>query len=593
MAKSRPDPIRDAFDPIRDALVLAGRPAGHQLALMPGGFVRFAIPQGGLVAPWVDSTSLLPLDTWTHVVGSYDATTGELKMYLNGVLEQTVLASGPMDSQPTTPFQIGGFQHPPFIGGFFQGQIDEVHLYDRALTAAEVQARTCLEPPAPPGPAVQYAYDALSRRTSLMLPNGTQTTYTYDPASQVTNILHKITATSAQINKADYVYNNVGNRTSLTDRRGAQAFGYDNLDRLTSATHPLTLNQSFSYDAVGNRLNNASQHNAGNQLTEDAGFTYIYDANGNLTRKTIKTNGNHTDYTYDAENRLVKVEEFAAGATTPAATSTYRYDGLGRRIEKVGNGLTRRYVYDGEDILLEYDETNTLLARYTHGPGIDEPIAMTRGGSTFFYHQDGLGSVTDLTDATASTVKAYAYDAWGNQVETTGTLENPYTYTGREVDQETGLYYYRARYYDPIIGRFILEDPAGFVDGPNIYSYVRNNPLNNKDPLGLTCGCTRLRLEEIRIECHEKLAGYSDINRQYTHIGACAEYQYRYTNFIRSIEGSMSCGTQSCARQWVLQTQSLCGQRVHEDSTVKAIFDACQKKVLDCIEKGGIENGTP
>ncbi|MGH7751858.1 MAG: LamG-like jellyroll fold domain-containing protein, partial [Gemmatimonadales bacterium] len=287
--------------PIR---VLAGRPAGFQLALMPGGFVRFAIVQGGQVAPWVDSTSLLPLNTWSHVVGTYDAATGELKVYLNGVLEQTVLATGPMDSQPTTPFQIGGFDHPPFIGGFFTGRIDEVHLYSRALTAAEVQARTCVEPP---GPTIEYAYDALSRRTSTTLPNGTQTTYTYDPASQVTNILHKSTATSTQINKADYVYSTVGNQTSLTDRRGTQAFGYDTLDRLTSATHPLTLDQTFAYDPVGNRTTNASLHNAGNQLTEDAGFTYAYDANGNLTRKTVKASGVHTNYTYDAENRLTKV----------------------------------------------------------------------------------------------------------------------------------------------------------------------------------------------------------------------------------------------------------------------------------------------
>jgi len=301
----------------------------------------------------------------------------------------------------------------------------------------------------------------------------------------------------------------------LTDRRGAQAFGYDNLDRLTSATHPLTLNQSFSYDAVGNRLTNSSQHNPGNQLTEDAGFTYTYDANGNLTRKTIKANGNHTDYTYDAENRLVKVEEFAAGATTPAATSTYRYDGLGRRIEKVGNGITRRYIYDGEDILLEYDGTNTLVARYTHGLGIDEPIAITRGSSTFFYHQDGLGSVTELTDSTGTTVKAYAYDAWGNLIEQTGTVANPYTYTGREVDAESGLYHYRARYYDPTIGRFITEDPLltplapmavgvrrkinaslwllpGMVQmrSPastqrlNQYVYVRDNPATFTDPSG-------------------------------------------------------------------------------------------------------------
>jgi len=195
------------------------------------------------------------------------------------------------------------------------------------------------------------------------------TAYTYDPASQVTNILHKIVSSATQINKADYTYNTVGNRTSLTDRRGVQNFGYDALDRLTSATHPITLDQTFAYDPVGNRTTNNSQHNTGNQLTEDAGFTYTYDANGNLTRKSVKASGVHTDFTYDAENRLVQVEEFAAGASVPAATSTYRHDGLGRRIEKVGNGQTRRYAYDGEDILLEYDETNTLLARYTHGPG--------------------------------------------------------------------------------------------------------------------------------------------------------------------------------------------------------------------------------
>jgi YD repeat-containing protein len=163
----------------------------------------------------------------------------------------------------------------------------------------------------------------------------------------------------------------VGNRTSLTDKRGAQAFGYDNLDRLTSATHPLPpTSQTFAYDPVGNRTSNGSLSNAGNQLTEDAQFTYEYDANGNQTKKTNKTTNNFSQYTYDAENRLVKVEEFAAGNPTPVATSTYRYDGLGRRIEKVANGQTKRYIYDGEDILLEYDGVNALLARYTHGPGI-------------------------------------------------------------------------------------------------------------------------------------------------------------------------------------------------------------------------------
>jgi RHS repeat-associated protein len=225
--------------------------------------------------------------------------------------------------------------------------------------------------------------------------------------------------------------------------------------------------------------------NAGNQLTADATHSYQYDENGNLTRKTLLATGNFSQYTYDAENRLTKVEEFAAGNPTPAFTSTYRYDGLGRRIEKVANGQTKRYIYDGEDILLEYDGANVLQARYTHGPGIDEPIAVTKGGSTFFYHQDGLGTVTELTDSAGTTAKSYSYDAYGTIVDQTGTVEQPYTYTGREFDAETGLYYYRERYYDSKTGRFLQQDPIGISGDLNLYAYVQNGPVNYIDPLGL------------------------------------------------------------------------------------------------------------
>jgi len=309
----------------------------------------------------------------------------------------------------------------------------------------------------------------------------------YDPASQVQQILHKLGATGPTINQVAYTYNGVGNRDSLTDRRGAQTFGYDDLDRLTSASHPLLgTAQSFAYDAVGNRTTAGSVVNAGNQLTADANYTYQYDDNGNLTRKTLLATGNYTQYTYDAENRLTKVEDFVAGNPTAAFTSTYRYDGLGRRIEKVANGQTKRYIYDGEDILLEYDGTNTLLARYTHGPGIDEPIAVTKGSSTYFYHQDGLGSVTDLTDSAGATAKSYSYDAYGNILESPGTVDQPYSYTGREFDAESGLYYLRARYYDPTTGKFLQKDPIGLRSGLNLYRYVGANPANWIDSTGLT-----------------------------------------------------------------------------------------------------------
>ena len=328
---------------------------------------------------------------------------------------------------------------------------------------------------------------SIEEKNSLTPSNGTQSTYSYDPASQVTNILHQIVSSATQINQAAYAYNPVGNRTNLTDRRGAQSFGYDTLDRLTSASHPLLgTPQAFAYDVVGNRTTGGSVVNAGNQLTADATHTYQYDDNGNLTRKTLLATGNYAQYTYDAENRLTKAEDFVAGNPTPSATSTYRYDGLGRRIEIDANGVTRRYMYDGADILLEYDGSNVLQARYTHGPGIDEPIAVTKGGATFFYHQDGLGSVTDLTDNTGATAKSYSYDAYGTLVDQTGTLDQPYTYTGRELDQETGLYYYRERFYDAQTGRFLQKDPLGVkAVGPNLYAYVLGNPIRFNDPYGL------------------------------------------------------------------------------------------------------------
>jgi RHS repeat-associated protein len=444
-----------------------------------------------LVLHDVCSTTKLVYGQALHMAGEYDGST--LKIFINGVLENTVAATGTIASDPR-PLLIGAGNSELFGSGpsnQLHGLVDEVQLYNRALSAGEVAASLTQG-------VTSYAYDALSRRTSVTLPNGTQTTYTYDPARQVTSILHQIASTNNTINNIAYSYDAVGNRTQLSDRRGTQMYGYDSLNRLASATHPLLFDQNFSYDSVGNRANNASLYNAGNQLIEDFSFRYKYDSNGNLSKKTFKATQNHIDYTYDAENRLTKVEEFAAGAVTPFAIATYRYDGLGRRIEKTGNGFTRRYIYDDEDILLEYDENNTFQARYTHGPGIDEPISMQRGGANYFYHQDALGTVSDLSDSSGVLARSYAYDAWGNIIQETGQLENPYAYTGREFDVETGLYYYRARYYDPRTGRFLQHDPIGMQGGMNLYAYALGNPIKLTDPLGLasflgSCGSTLIQ----------------------------------------------------------------------------------------------------
>jgi len=205
------------------------------------------------------------------------------------------------------------------------------------------------------------------------------------------------------------------------------------------------------------------------------------DNNGNLTQKTNKTTSAFTLYEYDAENKLIRV------VREDGSIVNYKYDGLGRRIEKEVDSVVTQYIYDNEDILLELDGSNNIIARYTHGTGIDEPLIVEKGGASFFYHASGLDSIAELTDVNGSVVKSYTYSSFGKiESETNPTFFQPYTFTAREFDSETGLYFYRARNYDPHTGRFLQEDPIGFAGGDlNIYAYVTNNPTGAVDPFGL------------------------------------------------------------------------------------------------------------
>ncbi|TAN40871.1 MAG: type IV secretion protein Rhs, partial [Nitrospirae bacterium] len=126
-----------------------------------------------------------------------------------------------------------------------------------------------------------------------------------------------------------------------------------------------------------------------------------------------------------------------------------------------------------------------ITARYTHGLGIDEPLVVKKKDNTHYYHADGLGSITVLSDKYGKVVQTYDYDAFGNMKKYEQKIKQPYTYTAREYDSEIKLYYYRARYYDAKVGRFISKDPIGFEGGINFYLYVGNNPVNLVDPTGL------------------------------------------------------------------------------------------------------------
>jgi RHS repeat-associated protein len=199
-----------------------------------------------------------------------------------------------------------------------------------------------------------------------------------------------------------------------------------------------------------------------------------HDANGNTL-----ADAQGRSFTWDFENRLTQAVVPGTG------TTTFKYDPLGRRIQKAGPLGTTNYLYDGANIAGKVDNTGNVLSRHAQGPGVDQPLAEFRSGTASYYAADGLGSITSLTNASGMTAATYGYDTFGNLSASSGSLTNTFRYTGREFDLETGLYYYRTRHYEPSLARFISEDPIRFLAGVNFYAYTGNSPINRIDPSGL------------------------------------------------------------------------------------------------------------
>jgi RHS repeat-associated protein len=331
-----------------------------------------------------------------------------------------------------------------------------------------------------------FGYDTLGRRTSLTRPNGVGTSYSYDSLSRLLSVLH---AGGALPGSASYTYDAAGNRLTKTAVQVGSPnpvsvlsqYSYDAIYELTQAVVNGSVAEGYTYDAVGNRLTSAGptsyNYNASNELTSSSTTTYTYDDNGNTTSKA--TSAGTTSYTWDFENRLSSV--MLPGTS---GTVNFKYDPFGRRIYKSGPAGTYIYVYDGDNVIQDLGGAGNLLASYTQGLGIDEPLVMYSGPTMSYFHADGLGSIASLTNPAGAVAASYVYDSFGNLTASTGTVTNPYRYTGREFDPETGLYYYRARHYNPTDGRFISEDPARFEGGIDFYRYVGNSPTDFIDPFG-------------------------------------------------------------------------------------------------------------
>lgn len=386
----------------------------------------------------------------------------------------------------------------------------------------------------PTGQKISFTYDPAGRLKTIHYPNGIIGHYNYDSSGQIEQIYY-------ETSNSDVIYSNsnrmdaAGNVVERRDTNGKRTqYTYDPSGQLVEETGPETRFR-YRYGKGGNRVELQSgeittlyRHNAADQMIQAGAETLAYDANGNLTSRQGAGNWR---YSYKTGNQLVK-------ATGPEGIEVrYGYDPTGNRVWREDMKGRKWFLHDGLNLVQTLDADMKTEVTYIHAPGIDRPVAMLRDGKAYYYHIDYQGSVRRLTDENAKLVAAYDYDAFGNRKTLMESVDNPFAYTGRELDIVTGLYYFRARYYDPRLGRFISTDPipAGLENaiGHNPYLYALNNPLRYNDPLGMNAtdrwpflrnafspgrishwGNDILRFEYLKAKAI--LRGEIPVNRQYT-----------------------------------------------------------------------------
>ncbi len=322
-------------------------------------------------------------------------------------------------------------------------------------------------------------YDPMSRLTGLTRPGGLKDTLTYDLTGQLATRTTK--AGSTVVASYATTRDAAGRTTTITRADGTEKISYDALGRVIEVSGPNRPTEKFTYDAGGNRTGGPTAssvtpvYDEENRLLSDAKYTYTYDKDGRLETRTERGTGATTRYKWNGLGQLAQIQR-------PDGTTTiFTYDPLGRRIAVNTDASTSYYAYFENSPTAELAAGGKVTSKTVSLPGLDQPLETEAGGEPHYYVQDGQGNVVNVTNGSGKVLDTYSYGAFGQPVTAEGSTPNPFTFQAHEYDSADGIYYFRARYYDPSTGRFLSPDPAWHT---NPYPLTNNDPINYIDPTG-------------------------------------------------------------------------------------------------------------